>query len=64
MTTYIYTHEESIDLISQRKEIQKFIENNSMNADQEVHDSDCTKIHWTEREVGKVIQKCKVKMMI
>ena len=60
MATYIYTHEESFDLISNRKEIQKFLENNEMTSSKEVHDSTCTKTHWTEREIGKIIQHCKV----
>jgi DNA invertase Pin-like site-specific DNA recombinase len=60
MATYIYTHEESFDLISNRKEIQRFLENNDMTASKQVHDSTCTKTHWTEREIGKIIQHCKV----
>lgn len=60
MATYIYTHEECVDLITSKKEIQRFLKNNDMTANKEVHDSTCTKTHWTEREIGKIIQHCKV----
>ena len=59
MATYLYTHEESANIIGETKINNQYIAHNNLEITKEVHDSTSTKVHWSDRNIGSVIQYCK-----
>ena len=58
MATYLYTHEESTDILGESKANNQYISKLDLEVTKEIHDSTSTKVHWTDRNIGSVIQYC------
>jgi DNA invertase Pin-like site-specific DNA recombinase len=59
MATFLYSHEESTDLITENKINNQYISEHNLKVTKEIHDTTSTKVHWTDRNIGSVIQHCK-----
>lgn len=53
MTCYIYTHNQQ----NEYPDIERYLEKNHLSADEIIEDAAPKKLHWTEREMGKLIKK-------
>ncbi len=56
MTCYIYLHKESTHISREQREINQYLKENNLKADQTIEDHQPSKLHWTERPIHQLIK--------
>ena len=56
MTCYVYLHTDSADVKNEKAQIEAYLKQNNLTPDKVVSDSEPAKLHWTEREINRVIK--------
>lgn len=59
MTCYIYMHTstEGNDVKSERAQVERYLKQHSLAADQSFEDTEPSKLHWTERQFNQVVKQ-------